>query len=238
MAAENWIKMRTQLRTSPKVVRISSALNADRLRVVGALHAVWGLADEHSPDGLLDGYTLQVLDDLIGWPGFSAAMRDVDWLIEIPQGLEIPRFEDHNGTSAKRRAMEADRKKRGRESANLPLELGQVSASNADKKRTRGEESREEEKKGAGAPAEWIDQKAWSDFEAHRKSKRAALTRRAVELIVQKLATFRAAGVSPTAVLNYAIENGHTGLYYKPTTGGVAPAAVSRVGTLGSAEVD
>lgn len=135
--AGDWIKMRSALRSSPKVVRIASALKADgcpdRLRVVGALHAVWSLADEHSADGRLDGYTLETLDDLIGWSGFSAALLGVDWLKIDKQGIEVPRFDEHNGASAKRRAMESERKRRGR------IESGQTSASKADKKRTREE---------------------------------------------------------------------------------------------------
>lgn len=131
--AGDWIKMRMGLRTHPKVVRISSALSADRFRVIGALHAVWCLADEHTEDGSLPGYTLAALDDSIGWPGFSGAMKDVAWLIEEPQGLVLPRFDEHNGASAKRRAQEAERKRNDRK----------TSASSADKKRTR-EEKREE----------------------------------------------------------------------------------------------
>jgi hypothetical protein len=131
--AGDWIKMRMGLRTHPKVVRMSSALQADRFRVIGALHAVWCLADEHTEDGDLPGYSLSALDDSIGWPGFSAAMRDVEWLIEGAQGLVLPRFDEHNGASAKRRAMEAERKRRGRKE----------SASDADKKRTREEKRRD-----------------------------------------------------------------------------------------------
>jgi hypothetical protein len=66
--AGDWIKMRANLRRHPKVVRVASALNADRLRVVGGLHAVWCLFDEHSEDGHLSGYTPSAVDDEIGWP--------------------------------------------------------------------------------------------------------------------------------------------------------------------------
>jgi hypothetical protein len=138
--AGDWIKMRAALRSSPKVVRIASALSADgcpdRLRVVGALHAVWSLADEHSEDGRLDGYTLESLDEMIGWPGFATAMKAAGWLNVDAQGIEVPRFDEHNGASAKRRAMEAERKRRGR------IQQGQPSASDADKKRTREEKRR------------------------------------------------------------------------------------------------
>lgn len=125
--AADWIKMRMGLRTHPKIVRMSSALNADRFRVIGALHAVWCLADEHSEDGSLSGYSLTALDDSIGWPGFAKEMQGVEWLVVESQGLVLPRFDEHNGASAKRRAMEAERKRRDRN----------PSAHDADKKRTR-----------------------------------------------------------------------------------------------------
>jgi hypothetical protein len=97
------------------------------------LHAVWCLADEHTEDGNLPGYTLQALDESIGWTGFSRALKDVEWLIEEPQRLVLPRFDEHNGASAKRRAQDAERKRNDRE----------TSAPDADTKRTR-EEKREE----------------------------------------------------------------------------------------------
>lgn len=143
--AGDWIKMRTVLQTCPKVVRISSALDADRLRTVGGLHAVWSLFDAHSEDGLLAGYTPEVLDQMIGWPGFAKAMEAVGWIIITPEALELPEFDSHNGQSAKRRAQEADRKRRVRTSA-------KESAPEADKKRTREEKRREENNKGRFTP--------------------------------------------------------------------------------------
>lgn len=137
--AGDWIKMRVGLRRHPKVVRMASALKADKLRIVGALHAVWGLFDEHSSDGRLPGYSLEVLDDDLAFPGFGRALVDVEWLLAADDGLEMPRFDAHNGQSAKRRAQDADRKRLER----------QMSASQADAHPeadvTREEERREEE---------------------------------------------------------------------------------------------
>lgn len=130
--AGDWIKMRTDLFTHPKVVRISSALKADRLRTVGGLMSVWCLFDAHSVDGKLEGYSLSTIDDLIGWPGFAAVMSAVGWLDESSESLVLPEFDTHNGQSAKRRAQDADRKKVVRN----------LSASEADKKRTREEKRR------------------------------------------------------------------------------------------------
>lgn len=132
--AGDWIKMRADLHTHPKVVRMASALKADRLRIVGGLHSAWCLFDVHSVDGLLDGYSADTLDDLIGFPGFARAMMAVGWLEESDESLVMPRFEAHNGQSAKRRAQDADRKRNVRK----------VSASDADKKRTREEKRRED----------------------------------------------------------------------------------------------
>jgi hypothetical protein len=151
-----WIKMGVHLRTHPKVVRMASALKADRLRVVGGLWAVWCVFDAHSVDGHLPGYSLAAMDEEIGWKGFGRAMSDIGWLIEQDDGLQAPEYEDHNGASAKRRATETKRKadSRGAVDARTKAERvadwkqtksGQMSAPDADKKRARGEERREEE---------------------------------------------------------------------------------------------
>lgn len=142
--ASNWIKMRSDLHSHPKVVRIVSALNADacphgvqlsseKFRVIGGLHAVWSLFDAHSEDGTLVGYTPETLDAVLGFAGLSHAMAAVDWLVITPQALVLPEFDTHNGQSAKRRAQEADRKR----------DVRNASASNADKKRTRIEKNRD-----------------------------------------------------------------------------------------------
>jgi len=138
-----WIKMGTGLRRHPKVVRMASTLRADKLRVVGGLHAVWCVFDEHSPDGLLEGYTLASMDEEIGWKGFSAAMVLIGWLVEHEDGLEVPEYEEHNGASAKRRASDARRKSSEREAdksyGGSWTQDGQMSASNADRMQTRVE---------------------------------------------------------------------------------------------------
>jgi len=165
MAGE-WIKMRVGLRRHPKVVQIVSALNADRLRVVGALHAVWSVFDEHSIDGHLPGYSFEQMDQEIGWPGFCAAMHGINWLDRDGDcGLVMREFSTHNGASAKRRAQESQRKRETRETDR------KVSASNADEKRTREEKRRTpslrsgEAARGTRLPKDWglpEDLKAWA----------------------------------------------------------------------------
>lgn len=156
-----WIKMRVDLVNHPKVVRIASALNADkrpatraqRVHVVGGLYAIWAVFDAHSVDGSLEGYTPETLDEEIGWPGFCNAMGSVNWLMfDGDLTVSLPEFEEHNGSSAKRRALEAKRKREEREAereaekaaGQPPKPVRKTSASNADTMRTREEKRREE----------------------------------------------------------------------------------------------
>lgn len=143
--AGDWIKMRVDLQTHPKVVRILSATMSDKFRVVGGLLAVWSIFDAHSADGILNGYTPNVLDHIIGWEGFCQAMIDVGWMVyDGHETLILPEFEEHNGKGAKRRAEDQKRKRNDRQ--DRPESVRKNSGQNADDLRTREEKNLEEQK--------------------------------------------------------------------------------------------
>ena len=149
--SDDWIKVRKNLITHPKVVRISSALRADNFQTLGILTSVWAIFDSHSESGRLEGYTTAALDTVVGKPGISAAMKAVGWLEFDPpdatgedaQALILPRFEAHMGKSAKRRAMELQRKQAERLNEK---NVGGMSANDADKMRTKCGPEKEKEK--------------------------------------------------------------------------------------------
>jgi hypothetical protein len=141
--AGDWIKMNKSLPRDPRVVRISSALKADRLRTIGGLLSAWCLADEQTEDGKLDGYTPELLDELVGMNGIARAMASVGWLVIGPDFLEFPRFEEHNGQSAKRRAQDSTRKMSARKADKFPH----------DERTKSGLEKRREEKSIIETPA-------------------------------------------------------------------------------------
>jgi hypothetical protein len=146
--AADWIKMRRSLLTDPRVVRISSALNADRLRTIGGLFAAWCLFDEHTTDGRLEGYSPEVFDEIVGCQGLAAAMQSVGWMRIDDNSLEAVGFSEHNGQTAKRRAQESVRK---------------TSARNADTVRTKSAlEKRREDNSHAERVAGWWDDQAFS----------------------------------------------------------------------------
>jgi len=140
MATPNWIKMRTDLVDHPKVVSMATVCKVDVLQVIGGLWAVWATFDTHSVDGTLEGYTLAAIDRK-AWRGFGAAMVGVRWLEETADGLVVPEFDEHNGASAKRRALDTKRTQGARDSDKSARGSwtpgGQMSASDADKTTTR-----------------------------------------------------------------------------------------------------
>lgn len=175
--AGDWIKMRGNLWDDPRVSKLCDLTDQSEAAIVGALYWLWAAADQHTEDGLMPGLTLRQIDRKTGVQGFGAALCQIGWLEDNPDGVRIVNFEDHNGTSAKRRCTDAQRKANARN----------VSASDADKQRTesgqktpnlgaREEKSREEEKtvgapsakspRGTALPKDWElpgDWRTWAE---------------------------------------------------------------------------
>lgn len=146
--AGDWIKMRSNLWDDPRVARICDLTDSTEGPVVGALYWLWASADQHTEDGCMPGLTLRQIDRKTGLPGFAAALCEIGWLADDPQGVVIVKFEEHNGTSAKRRCSDAQRKASGRSvSASHADNERTAEGSNADEKRRSAELEEEEEKR-------------------------------------------------------------------------------------------
>jgi hypothetical protein len=104
IVAMDWIKMRTCLDSHPKVIAIAAQLNKPELHIVGCLFKVWSWADQHSIDGNAIRVTDVTLDRMVSLDGFSAALREVDWMTGRANAISFPRFDQHNGQTAKNRA--------------------------------------------------------------------------------------------------------------------------------------
>lgn len=144
--AGDWIKMRGNLWDDPRVSRLCDLTDQSEAAIVGGLYWLWATADQHTEDGVMPGLTLRQIDRKTGVTGFGQALCDIGWLADHPEGVRIINFEEHNGSSAKRRATDAQRK----------ANVRSVSASEADNSKTEGgqktpglgarEEKRREEK--------------------------------------------------------------------------------------------
>ena len=137
----NWIKVRSNLRTSPKVVIVASRLSVTPITALGAICTAWMLADEHADEhGLLRGIDLNALDGMIGIEGLGEAMAKVGWIEAAEDGVQFIDYEKHNGSTAKSRAREQQRKQASR---SCPNKTGQKT----DTTRTREEKNRIREDK-------------------------------------------------------------------------------------------
>lgn len=144
-----WIKMRTNLATDGRVVSIARAVRCKPTMVLGALFILWSIADGQTEDGSLPGHDAASIDHAVGVKGFSDALSAVGWLDIQPAGVTIPRFTDHNGASAKRRAEDAKRKGETRKPRpqpvrNVSAECPQPSGRFAELEERREEKRREE----------------------------------------------------------------------------------------------
>lgn len=113
----SWIKVDTTLVNKPKVVQISRSLKKKREETLGYLVKFWCLIDGLTEDGVLPGYNRAEIDDLVGQKGFAKALETVNWLAFDKNGAKLPKFDLHNGASAKRRANTACRVARHRSNA-------------------------------------------------------------------------------------------------------------------------
>lgn len=113
--AGDWIKLRANLWDDPKVNRIADELGVSESTVIGCVYWLWAMADGHTIEGDIKGLTKGTIDRKVGLPGFSESLVCVDWLNEDENGvLTIPRFGEHNGTSAKKRCQNTLRKSKSR----------------------------------------------------------------------------------------------------------------------------
>ncbi len=140
--AGDWIPMRTDLDRDPAVIAVAASLSIDEFAVVGRLHRFWSWANSHSVNGSIPNVSVAWIDRFVCCEGFTAALVKVLWLKATTDGFCVPKFTSWNGKSAKRRLKDTVRRRYQR-----PQNVRKMSASNADKNRTRGEESREEKSK-------------------------------------------------------------------------------------------
>ena len=137
----NWIKVQTNLRTSPKLMGVATALEWTPVQSLGAIVTAWMLADEHATDtGLLKGLSFSDLDSMVSCPGLAEAMASVGWLKETSKGIQFVKYEEHNGSTAKSRARDQKRK---RVSRSRPKKSGQKEDSTG----TREEKNKKREEK-------------------------------------------------------------------------------------------
>lgn len=151
--------------------RVAATLGVTHAHALGLCVLAWMFFDEQTSDGVAAGATPEMLDEVVGFSGFSHALRDVGWL-QVRQGsLAIPRFDRLMGESAKKRANDAARQRKKRRADDLGDEgveepshderdsVTNMSRGTCDKSVTKGKERREEKHPPS------LPRGAWEDHE-------------------------------------------------------------------------
>jgi len=107
--------------------------------------------------------------------------------------------------------------------------------------KTKGEvESGRERKTTADAVEfvlpDWIDPEAWSGYLEVRKKKRAVMSSRALNGVVDRLFDFRSRGHDPNAILSTSLRSNYTDVYEPRTSNGGNNGAANRGAAVGRVE--
>lgn len=140
--AGDWIKMRSNLNTHPKVARMARAIETCREAgkslstgfngalceivtrdvtrdvTLASLFRVWSAANEHTSDGVWHGINLDELDHIAGVPNFGQMMAEVGWAVfdEVADTVTFPNFLEYNAPAKEGRGgAAAERQRRYRE---------------------------------------------------------------------------------------------------------------------------
>lgn len=108
--AGDWLKFEVNTPEKPEVLAITIEMGWDDPDLtVGKLLRVWRWFDQHTQEGNAANVTPALLDRVIGVTGFCQAMVNVGWLSINDDGVSLPNFDRHNGSTAKKRVMTAKR---------------------------------------------------------------------------------------------------------------------------------
>jgi len=227
--AEEWIKFRKKLIRDGRVVSTARNCNATRVSTLGALVTLWCLADEHcDAQGALCGYTKEDLEKEIGLPGFLSALPN-DWYSEIDGTPQLPNYQQHNGVTAKQRAVTLKRVTRHRK-------RNASSVSKALPEKRREEKRREEISPDGDIPLPPFPQPlntdafraAWTAWETHRREIKKPLTPTCRSGQLAKLTKW--GHDRAVAALIHSTEAGWTGIFEPDTKKGKPHAATTGSG--------
>ena len=216
----DWIKARKNLREDPAVIAMSCATGLEEDHVVGKLVRLWAWADDQTVDGLVPAVTEEWIDRHLGVNGFAAAMSKAGWLQCTAAGVEFPNFDRHNGVSAKRRALDAARKRQSR------------SAKQPDQKRTTNGQGKDKTETVAFPPPLNTQRFAevWEKWVRFRREKGSPLKPTTVELQLKKLAVLGESGAIECVM--FSMSQGYTGLFPEKVNGTNASGGMGQGGRI------
>jgi len=115
-----WIKVETHTPDKTELRQIARLCHCSKAEAFLAFFRVFVWLDEQTEDGHVDFFTPNDADEIGGLTGLGHALESLRWITLSPGGAVVANWRRHNGKSAKKRIIEAERSRRYRERQGLP----------------------------------------------------------------------------------------------------------------------
>jgi hypothetical protein len=115
-----WIKVETHTPDKAEIRQIARLCHCSKAEAFLAFFRVYVWLDEQTEDGHVDFFTPDDADEIGGLPGLGEALETVRWVTFSAAGAVVANWNRHNGKSAKRRCLDAERKR------NVRMQSGQT----------------------------------------------------------------------------------------------------------------
>ena len=106
-----WIKVETHTPDKAELRQIARLCHCTNADAFLAFFRVFVWLDEQTENGQVNFFTPDDADEIGGLPGLGDALETVRWITFSPGGAVVANWERHNGKSAKRRCLDAERKR-------------------------------------------------------------------------------------------------------------------------------
>ena len=110
-----WIKIETHTPDKAEIRHLARLCHCSKAEAFLAFFRVFVWLDEQTEDGHVDFFTAADADDIGGLPGLGNALEAVRWIMFSQTGAVVSNWDRHNGESAKKRCLAAERIKRYRQ---------------------------------------------------------------------------------------------------------------------------
>jgi DNA replication protein DnaT len=110
-----WIKIETHTPDKTELRHIAKRCGCTKADAFLAFFRLFVWLDEQTEDGQVDFFTADDADEIAGISGFGEALQEVRWIIFGPTGAVVSNWDRHNGQSAKKRCLAAERIRRLRD---------------------------------------------------------------------------------------------------------------------------
>lgn len=110
-----WIKVETHTPDKAEIRQVARLCHCSKADAFLAFFRVYVWLDEQTEDGYVDFFTPEDADDIAGLKGFGEALEAVRWITFSQAGAVVSNWDRHNGESAKKRGLAAERIKRYRQ---------------------------------------------------------------------------------------------------------------------------